>query len=70
MSNAVISQTCPVGDCRIVVTWEFAQAEAKKPGFLAASKKRLHASLEGNHEAGVHDKVMKQHRAKKEAVNV
>lgn len=55
MSRVHISQTCPVGDCRVTVTWEFAKVTAKQVGFVHRSKRRLTASLVGSHTSGNHD---------------
>lgn len=69
MANAVISQTCPIGDCPITVTWEYGKPQADEPGFLAAGKKRLREHLQTDHKNGIHKQILKEFRAKQEAQN-
>lgn len=69
MSNAVISQTCPMGDCPVTVTWEYPKPQADEPGFLAAGKKRLNHHLRADHIAGEHKKIVREFRAQQEVAH-
>lgn len=50
----IISNTCPLGDCRVTTTFEFSDELKENPGYIAEVKKKSAAKVAAAHKAGEH----------------